>query len=668
MNQDVITQAVNTIRMMAVDGTRKANSGHPGMPMGMADCAFVLWNQFLKYNPKDPEWPNRDRFVLSAGHGSMLLYTMLYLSGYDVTLNDLKNFRQWESRTPGHPEYGCLPGVETTTGPLGQGFANGVGMAIASKIVMNRFNKPKSDIIGHHIYAIVSDGDLMEGVASESASLAGHLRLGNIIYIYDDNAITIEGETKLAFSEDVAKRFQSYGWHTVKIDGHNHDEIAGAIEKGIKEDKRPTLILTKTHIGFGSPDKQDTASVHGSPLSEEEVVRTKENLKWPLEPTFYVPDAVHDLFKKRTEALKPLYDKWQETFKAWQKEYPEDYKVWKTMRAKKIPDGLDQALIDVLPDKPTATRSTGGKVLNAAAKVVPSLYGGSADLAPSTKTLIDNSDSIAPIQFSGRNLHFGIREHGMGGIINGMALYGGFIPYGATFLVFSDYMRPSIRLAALMNIQVIYVFTHDSIFVGEDGPTHQPIEHVAALRTIPGLMVFRPADALETAMSWAYALHKKDGPTALCLTRQNLPDLERSKYFDPKTIKNGGYIISKEKGEHLDAVLVASGSEVEVALKGKMLLEEKGKSIRVVSMPSLDVFQKQSQEYRDSVIPKNGLPVAVVEAGIAQGWQVIARGPFLFIGMDHFGASAPYQVLAEKFGFTGEAVCEMVSCWLDSIG
>jgi transketolase len=664
MNKELSRLAANTIRMLAVDGTSKANSGHPGMPMGMADCALVLWTQFLKYNPKDPGWFNRDRFVLSAGHGSMLLYSMLYLSGYDVTLDDLKNFRQWESRTPGHPEYGCLPGVETTTGPLGQGFANGVGMAIASKIWAEKFNSSAHNIIDHHIYAIVSDGDLMEGVSSEAASLAGHLKLGNIVYLYDDNSITIEGQTKLAFSEDVAKRFQSYKWHTIKIDGHDHQQIASAIREGIEEKEKPTLILAKTHIGYGSPDKQDTASVHGSPLKKEEVVRTKENLNWPQEPTFYVPDEVYQIFQDRAQELKPVYEAWQNRFKIWQKECTEEFKLWKTMRAKTIPVDLEETLASVLPDKPTATRSIGGKVLNAAAKVIPSLYGGSADLSPSTKTLIDNSDSIAPSKFAGRNMHFGIREHAMGSILNGMALYGGIIPYGSTFLVFSDYMRPPIRLAAIMGIHVIYVFTHDSIFVGEDGPTHQPVEHIAALRTIPGVMVFRPADGLETAVAWAYALRKQDGPTALCLTRQDVSVLARPENFNSKLIQNGGYILSKEKEGKLNAVLVATGSEVEVAVAAQKLLAEKKKNVRVVSMPSLDVFQKQSKEYRASVIPEDA-PVAVVEAGIAQGWHVLTRSPFLFLGMDHFGASAPYEVLAEKFGFTGSAVCEMVSCWLD---
>jgi len=665
--QELNRLAVNTIRFLAVDGVQKANSGHPGMPMGMADCAFILWTRYLRFNPEDPEWSNRDRFVLSAGHGSMLLYGLLHLSGYDVSLDDLKKFRQWGIRTPGHPERGCLPGVETTTGPLGQGFANGVGMALAANIMAARFNRNDFSPVDHRVYAIVSDGDLMEGVASEAASLAGHLQLGNIIYIYDDNHITIEGDTKLTFSEDVEKRFQAYGWNTIRIDGHDHQDIASAIEKGITEKEKPTLILARTHIGCGSPNKQDCASSHGAPLGEEEVKKTKEKLGWPLEPAFFIPEEVRRFFRQRVDELKKGYEAWQIGFKAWQKEHPDLAHLWHRILKKEIPENLEEILIESLPEESSATRVTGGRILQKAVEVMPGIYGGSADLSPSTKTLIDGAQSVGPENFRGRNLHFGVREHGMGGILNGMALYGGFLPYGSTFLIFSDYMKPSIRLAAMMGVQVIYVFTHDSIFVGEDGPTHQPVEQLALLRAIPGLTVIRPADGLETVMAWAYALRKQDGPTALCLTRQNVPNLRRFEGFDVGDIQKGGYVISKERGKKPDVVLVASGSEVAVAVESAELLVKKGKSLRIVSMPSLDIFNEQPQSYQESVIPTENIPVVVVEAGVAQGWHALTRAPILVIGMNRFGASASYKVLAEKFGFTGKGVAEMVLCWLDEL-
>jgi transketolase len=660
--------AVNTIRMLAADGVQKANSGHPGMPMGMADCAFVLWDQFLRYNPGDPNWPNRDRFILSAGHGSMLLYSMLFLTGYEVTIDDLGQFRQWESRTPGHPEYGCLPGVETSTGPLGQGFANAVGMSIASKMMAARFNQGEFTLIDHRIYAIVSDGDLMEGISSEAASIAGHLRLGNLILIYDDNHITIEGKTDLAFSENVEKRFKAFGWHTVKADGHDRKKIAEAVRECVTETTKPSLLLARTHIGYGSPNKQDDASVHGAPLGSEELGRTRRNLGWPPEGDFYVPEGVLGVFRRRAIEIRPEYDSWQERFKAWQNRYPDLAGLWKSMQSKKLPQHLDEILISGLPGKTSATRIHGWKVLQKAAEAAPGLVGGSADLSPSTKTLIEGSPSIAADHFEGRNLHFGIREHGMGGVLNGMALYGGFIPYGSTFLVFSDYMRPSIRLASIMCVQVIYIFTHDSIFVGEDGPTHQPIEHLAVLRAIPGLTVIRPADGLETAMAYAYALRKQDGPTAICLTRQNVPELARPAGFDRSVILKGGYVLSYETGKRPDLILVATGSEVGVAMEAKALFAEKGVDARVVSMPSLTVFWKQPAAYRESIVPQDGTPVAVIEAGVGMGWNELTRSPFLFIGMNRFGASAPAEVLAEKFGFTGPLVAEKILKWLKEIG
>ena len=664
MEKDLHKLTANTIRFLAVDGIQKANSGHPGMPMGMADCAFVLWNQFLKFNPADPDWLNRDRFVLSAGHGSMLLYSLLYLFGYDVTMDDLKSFRQWGSRTAGHPEYGFLPGIETTTGPLGQGFANGVGMAIAGKMFAERFNTTQFDLFNHRIFAIVGDGDLMEGVSSEAASIAGHLGLGNIIYFYDNNKITIEGSTDLAFSEDVGKRFESYGWHTVEIDGHNHEEIANALQEGINEVNRPTLVIAKTHIAFGSPNKQDSASSHGSPLGDDEVLATKQNLGFPDEPAFFVPEQVKELCSQRVEEQKAEYQKWQENFKEWKEKNSDLTELMNKMLSGDLPNNFTDELIKSIPEKDVATRVSSGKILQKVAELVPGLVGGSADLTPSTKTRIDNSPSIAPNKFAGRNLHFGIREHAMGSVLNGMALHRGFIPYGSTFLVFSDYMRPPIRLAAMMGIQVIYVFTHDSIFVGEDGPTHQPIEQLAALRTIPNLTVIRPADSMEVAMSWVSALNNKKGPTAFALTRQTVPNLPRLENFDNKDILKGGYIISAENGAKLDVVLAATGSEVHVALDSQKILEQQGYSVRVVSLPSLELYNAQSAEYRESVIPKNSCPVVVVEAGVSQGWGDIAESPVLKIGIELYGASAPNATLAEKFGFTGEKVAEKVMAWL----
>lgn len=668
MKPDSVEQlAVDTIRMLAVDGVQKANSGHPGMPMGMADCVFVLWNRFLRFNPKDPNWPDRDRFILSAGHGSMLLYAMLHLSGYEVTLDDLAQFRQWESRTPGHPEYGCLPGVETSTGPLGQGFANGVGMALASRMAAGRFNREGFEPVGHRVFAVVSDGDLMEGISSEAASVAGHLRLGNLVYLYDDNHITIEGRTDLAFSENVAARFEALGWHTVKTDGHDRKAIESAIAAGIAETGRPSLILARTRIGFGSPGKQDTSEVHGAPLGPDEVAATRRNIGWESETPFFVPSPVRDLFEARVRSLRPEYDAWQARFREWQTRFPDLAGLWKDMADRRIPKDLEKTLVSGLTGKTAATRIHGYKVIQKAAEAMPGWVGGSADLTPSTKTGIDGSASVSAGRFEGRNIHFGIREHAMGGILNGMALYGGFIPYGSTFLVFSDYMRPSIRLASIMGIQVVYLFTHDSIFVGEDGPTHQPIEHVAALRSIPGLTVFRPADGLETAMAYAYAIRKQDGPTAICLTRQNVPELTAIRTAEMSDIQKGGYVLVKEKGKRPDVILIGTGSEVSVALDCGTRLAESGVDARVVSMPCCSVFQKQLQPYRDSVLPEDGTPVAVVEAGIGMGWRDITDSPLLFVGMNRFGASAPAEVLADKFGFNGNAMAQKVTAWLKGL-
>jgi len=666
MDSNIHRLAVDTIRMLAVDAVQKANSGHPGMPMGMADCAYVLWSKYLRYNPEDPAWPNRDRFVLSAGHGSMLLYGLLHISGFEVTLDDLKTFRQLGSRTPGHPERGCLPGVETTTGPLGQGFANGVGMALAQSIMAEKFNKDDFSPIRHYVYGVVSDGDLMEGVSSEAASIAGHLGLGNIIYIYDDNHITIDGSTDLTFSEDTAKRFQALGWHTIHIDGHDHQQIADAIQEGIDEVQRPTLILARTHIGYGSPNKQDNSSSHGAPLGDDEVRKTKEYLGWPVDPTFHVPPEVYELFRQRAKVLKEEYRTWKIGFEAWRKTHSDLADFWRRMHETVLPEELEKTFIQAVSKEAKATRSYSGDVLQKASELIPSLYGGSADLGYSTKTIIQGLPSISPGDFKGRNIHFGIREHAMGSILNGMAVYGGFVPYGSTFFVFSDYMRPAIRMSALMGIRVIWIFTHDSIFVGEDGPTHQPVEHMAALRAIPNLVVFRPADGLETAMAWSYALRRKDGPTALCLTRQRVPIIHRPVEFENDLILRGGYILSDSDGMP-DVILVATGSEVSVAVEAKALLSQKGFHVRVVSMPAVTLFQEQAATFRASVVPEKSIPVAVVEAGLTQGWYALTRAPMHVIGMSQFGTSAPYQALEEHFGITGPRVADRVGRWLETL-
>ncbi|MBM4172507.1 MAG: transketolase [Ignavibacteria bacterium] len=655
--------AVNTIRILSAEGVQQANSGHPGMPMGMADCAYVLWTKFLKFNPKDPQWLNRDRFILSAGHGSMLLYSLLHLSGYDVTIDDLKSFRQLNSRTPGHPEFGFLPGVETTTGPLGQGFANGIGMAIASKMLAERFNTNEQKLFGEHfIYAIVSDGDLMEGVASEAASYAGYLGLGNIIYIYDDNNITIEGKTDLTYSEDVAKRFEAYGWHTVKINGHDHEQIEKAIEEGQKEKSKPTLILAKTTIGFGSPNKADTSEVHGSPLGEEELQKTKENLGWTYKEKFFIPDEVKQIFSNRVNNLKTEYDKWQKSFKEWKSKNNSLAVSLNYYIEKKIPQDLDEQLISDDLLKENATRSLSSSVIQKLAEKIPYFIGGSADLAPSTSTLMKKFEAISQNRFSGRNFHFGIREHGMGGILNGIAYYGGFIPFGATFLVFSDYMRGSIRLAALSHLQVIYVFTHDSIFLGEDGPTHQPIEHIAALRTIPNLTVIRPADGYETISAWTQAIKNKTGPTAIILTRQKVNSIKRNVDFKFSDAAKGGYIVYKEKNSNPDIVILSNGSELPIAVNAAIILEDNF-SVRVISVPSLTKLSKESNTFVNKLISENS-SVVVIEAAITMGWGDFIRQRLLKIDLNDFGKSAPYQVLADYYGFTPEKVALKIKEWM----
>ena len=666
---DLDRLAINTIKTLAIDAVEKANSGHPGLPMGTADYAYLLWTRFLRFDPDHPDWPDRDRFVLSAGHGSMLLYALLHLSGYQLSLDEIRNFRQWGSMTPGHPEFGHAPGVETTTGPLGQGVGNSVGMAIAARMLAARFNTPDRQLVTHRVWAIVSDGDMMEGVASEAASSAGHLGLGNLTLIYDDNRITIEGETGLAFTEDVGRRFESYGFRVWRIDGHDHAQILAAFDEASEETERPGFIVARTHIGHGSPGKHDSADAHGSPLGPEETRATKKNIGWPLEPTFYIPPEVKDHFARQVARGRQAREAWQKRFDAWSSSEPEHRTLWDRYLSRSVPGDLFDRLAESLPrpPRPEATRSLAGTVLQKAAELVPSLCGGSADLEPSTKTAIKGSDSIGRGSFGGRNFHFGVREHGMGAILNGMSVHEGLIPYGATFLVFSDYMRPSIRLAALMKRQVVFVFTHDSVFMGEDGPTHQPVEHLAALRVLPNLAVVRPADWLETAMAWTVALERRDGPTALILSRQNLPPLERSEGFKKEDLFRGGYLLSERKGTggggHAGppgvVALVASGSEVAPAVEAQAILAEKGVASRVISMPCPEVFLSQPAEYREGVLPRDTHRV-VVEAARLNGWERVVGTDALMIGIDRFGASAPAKVLADQFGFTGSRIAERV--------
>ncbi|MCK5148463.1 transketolase [bacterium] len=643
----------NSIRFLSVDAIEKSNSGHPGMPMGMANVAAVLWSEYMSYYPGDPEWRDRDRFILSAGHGSMLLYSILHLAGFDISIDDIKNFRQWRSTTPGHPELGMTPGVETTTGPLGQGFANGVGMAVAAQWLSTKFKTSQWSPLNHYIYGIISDGDLMEGISHEAGALAGHLGLGRIIYFYDDNEITIEGRTNLAFTEDTEMRFKAYNWHTQIIDGHNPNEIRKALDAAQKESDKPSIIITKTHIGYGSPNKQDTAGCHGSPLGIDETLITKKNLGWPIEPPFFVPEEVYHTFEKIQIQMKSEYDNWKKNFQDWQTKQPEFAKLWTQHFSPKIPNDLCGKLLDAIPEKSAATRVMGGAALQKAAELFPGLIGGSADLSPSTKTTINNQTSIQKDSFTGRNIHFGIREHAMGAILNGMAVYGGIKPYGSTFFVFSDYMRPPIRLAALMKLPSIFIFTHDSVFVGEDGPTHQPVEHLAALRVIPNVTVFRPAERVETAAAWAHALLSKDSPTVLCLSRQNVENIVPTTKDMMKNIEKGGYIL--ERAISADLIIIGSGSELSLAIEAAKKLRQKKYKIQVVSMPSQDLFLCQDDEYRRSVLPA-GTPVVVIEAGVSQGWFGIVESPMTFIGIEHFGASAPASVLAEKFGLTVENV------------
>ena len=672
---------INTIRMLSVDMVQKANSGHPGMPMGAAPMAYVLWTKLLRHNPNNRKWPDRDRFILSAGHGSALLYSLLHLTGYDLPIEELKQFRQWGSKTPGHPEYRETPGVECTTGPLGQGFGNGVGLAIAERFLAARFNRPGYEIVDHYTYAIVSDGDLMEGVASEAASLAGHLRLGKLIYLYDNNQITLAGEIRLNFTEDVCKRFEAYGWHVQSVeDGNNLEAISKAIMLAQNEATRPSLISVRTHIGYGSPHKQDTFGVHGSPLGPEEVMATKKNLGWPLEPMFYIPDEALAHFRKALNRGNELEGEWKVKLESYGKIYPELTVEWDQWMNFILPNGWNKDFPAFPPDpKGVATRSAGGQVINAIASHLPFLIGGSADLNPSTNTPLKGKGNFqcpglgdetvqgtvsGPWGYGGKNIAFGVREHGMGSVLNGIALHGGLIPFGSTFLIFSDYMRPPMRLAALMKLHVIYIFTHDSIGLGEDGPTHQPVEQLSNLRAIPGLTVIRPADANETAEAWRVAIEHQEGPVAIILTRQNLPVIDRNKFGPAIGLRKGAYILADSPLGKPEVILIATGSEVHLALEASEKLQSEGVRARVVNMPSWELLEVQPERYHLEVLPPDVTARISIEAGVTHGWHKYVGLEGNTLGIDHFGASAPGKTLFKEFGFTSENILSRVKALL----
>jgi transketolase len=658
-HQETLDQrCINTIRFLAVDAVQKAKSGHPGTPMGAAPMAYTLWDRFLKHNPRNPAWPDRDRFILSPGHASMLLYALLHLTGYDLSLDELKQFRQWGSKTPGHPEYRHTPGVEVTTGPLGQGFAHGVGMAIAERWLAEHYNRPGYEIINHYTYVLASDGDMQEGVSSEAASLAGTLRMGKLICLYDDNEIQIEGGTDVVFSENVARRFEAYGWQVIgPIDGFDIAAIESAIRQAQADTERPSLIICKTVIGFGSP-AQATAKVHGEPLGEEGVRAAKETLGWPLEPSFYVPDDVLAHMGQAVERGRRAEQDWQQRLETYAQAYPDLAAQLQTQLRGELPDGWDQGLADLFPPgtAPMATRNASGQVLNALIQRVHALTGGSADLAPSTKTILLGYGDFGWDEYCGHNMHFGVREHAMGAIAGGMALHGGVIPYTATFLTFTDYMRPPMRLAALMGLRVIYIFTHDSIGLGEDGPTHQPIEHLMNLRAVPNLTVIRPADATETAEAWRAALLNADGPTVLIFTRQKLPVLDRTELKSGEGLQRGGYVLWQSADGTPDVILIGTGSETHIALEAGKQLAAEGVSVRVVSMPSWELFDRQPADYRQSVLPSAVRARVAVEAGIKLGWEHYVGLDGVVVGMDGFGASAPAEVLYQEFGLTADNV------------
>lgn len=660
-------KAINTIKFLSVDGVQTADSGHPGLPMGVAGIAYALWMKQLHFNPKNPHWFNRDRFILSGGHGSMLMYTMLHLTGFELPLEQLQSFRQWDSLTPGHPEYGLTPGIEVTTGPLGQGFANGVGMAIAEAHLAAEFNRPDHEIIDHYTYAVVTDGDLMEGVTAEAASLAGHLQLGKLIYFYDDNRISIDGSTDLAFTEDRAARFKAYGWQVLFVDEpYDVDALSAAVNTA-KSDPRPSLIVVRTVIGSGLPTVEGTEDAHGSPPGWGEIDQAKKNAGWPLEPRFFIPEDVREHFLSRVDVGKNLEANWLAKMDAYRASYPELAEELERRMAGDLPTDWEDSLPTFSPDKKgMASRAASGKVINAIAGVLPELMGGSADLAPSNKTWIDGEEAFQPNSRSGRNMHFGVREHAMGAIVNGMAVHGGLIAYGATFLVFADYMRPAIRLSALSQYPSIWVFTHDSIGVGEDGPTHQPVEHLASLRIIPELVTLRPADANETAQAWAFAIQNQK-PTALILSRQNLPTLDRQVYAEASNLPRGAYVLADLGEGEPELLLMASGSEVSLIVEAAQRLVEDNVSVRLVSFPSWELFAAQNQDYRDLVLPPSLKARVSVEAGSTFGWEKWVGEQGESIGIDHYGASAPGDLVMEKFGFTAEHIIERAQRVLKSV-
>jgi transketolase len=666
MTHTIEELAITTIRTLSIDAIEKAKSGHPGMPMGAAPMAYTLWTKFMNHNPSNPKWFNRDRFVLSAGHGSMLLYSLLHLSGYDVSMEDIKQFRQWGSKTPGHPEYGHTPGVEATTGPLGQGIAMAVGMAMAERHLAATYNRENFEIINHYTYAICGDGDLMEGVASEAASLAGHLKLGRLIVLYDSNDISLDGELNLSFSENVEQRFKAYGWQYLRVeDGNNIEEIAKAIEEAKADTTRPTLIEVKTTIGYGSPNKAGTSNVHGAPLGAEELKLTKEAYKWTFEEDFYVPQEVYDHFRQVVkEAGEKKEAEWNELFAQYEKAYPDLAKQLKLAMNGELPEGWEKALPVYEEGKSLATRASSGEVLNAIAKTVPQLIGGSADLASSNKTLIKGAGNFTPESYEGRNIWFGVREFAMGAAMNGMALHGGLKVFGGTFFVFSDYLRPAIRLAALMGLPVTYVLTHDSIAVGEDGPTHEPIEHLPSLRAMPNLSVIRPADANETAAAWRLAVESTDQPTALVLTRQNVPTLPNTAERAYEGVKKGAYVLSEAKNGNPEALLLASGSEVSLAVKAQQALAEEGIHVSVISMPSWDRFEKQPDEYKQQVLPRTVKKRLAIEMAASLGWERYVGDEGDILAIDRFGASAPGEKIMEEYGFTVENVIKRVKALL----
>ena len=657
-SKDLENLSINTIRMLAVDMVQKANSGHPGMPMGAAAMAYTAWTHFLRHNPANPAWPDRDRFILSAGHGSALLYSLLHLTGYDLTLDELRDFRQWGSRTPGHPETHLTPGVEVTTGPLGQGISNAVGMAMAEAHLAAIFNRPDYPLVNHYTYVIASDGDLMEGVSSETCSLAGHLGLGKLLVLYDDNHISIDGPTDLAFTEDRMGRYAAYGWHTQQVsDGNDTESIRKAMDKARNVTDKPSIIAVRTHIGYGSPNMQDSADAHGAPLGEEEVRLTRENLGWPVKLDFHIPEEALGNFRHALTRGTELEKEWKDLFADYERKHPEMAAQWKQMWSEDLPAGWEDAVPDFAGED-LATRAASGKVINSLAPVLPGLIGGSADLAPSNNTMIREEGAFSRDDRLGRNIHFGVREHGMGSIANGMAMHGALHPYVGTFFVFSDYMRPAIRLAAIEKSKVTYIFTHDSVGLGEDGPTHQPVEHLAALRAIPDLIDLRPADAAETAEAWKIAM-KADGPVALILTRQKLRSIDRTGRASAAHIERGAYILA-ETGYDQRAIILASGSEVGPALEAVDILDKKGIHVRLVNMASFELFERQDQAYRDEILPPRITTRVTVEAASPFGWDRYAGTQGKIIGINRFGASAPGNLNMEKFGFTAENIAETV--------